>query len=171
MSAFTLAHVVISLVGIASGLVVMYGLLTARRLENWTAVFLATTLATSVTGFFFPVDHFLPSHGIGLVSLVVLGVAIFARYRRHMDRSWRWIYVVAAVLALYLNVFVLVVQSFLRVPVLNAMAPTQSEPPLQITQLLVLAVFVVIGIAAVVRFRTGTAGTIAPPLRPQPIAP
>jgi hypothetical protein len=172
MSTFTFVHVVISLVGIGSGLVVMYGLLTAKRLDDWTAVFLATTLATSVTGFLLPFVRFLPSHAIGLVSLVVLAVAMFARYSRRMNGSWRWIYIVGAVLALYLNVFVLVVQSFLRVPALKAMAPTQSEPPFQIVQLMVLALFVGIGIAAVIRFRVGTAGTSAPPpLQPQPIVP
>jgi hypothetical protein len=149
----TLVHVAISLAGIGSGLVVLYGLLTARRLDRWTAFFLATTLATSVTGFFFPFVHFLPSHAVGLVSLVVLAATLFARYVRHLERAWRSIYVIGAVLALYLNVFVLVVQSFMKVPALKAMAPTQSEPPFQIAQLAVLALFVVLAVAATLRFR------------------
>ncbi|MGD1276179.1 MAG: hypothetical protein ABR964_03020 [Tepidisphaeraceae bacterium] len=102
LAAFTLFHVALSLVGIFSGFVVMFGLLTARRLDGWTAVFLATTLATSVTGFLFPVHHFLPSHGVGIVSLLVLPIAIFAFCRRHLVGSWRWIYAVTAMLALYL---------------------------------------------------------------------
>jgi hypothetical protein len=150
---FTLVHVVISLVGIASGLVVLAGMLAAKRLDRWTAIFLVTTVATSVTGFMFPFVHLLPSHAVGLLSLIVLAPVIFARYRRGMAGLWRPIYVIGSVLALYLNVFVLVVQSFLKVPALKAMAPTQSEPPFQIAQLVVLAIFVALGVAAVIRFR------------------
>lgn len=153
MPTFTFVHVVISLIGIGSGLVVLFGLLTARRLDGWTAAFLATTLATSLTGFGFPVDRFLPSHAVGLVSFVVLAVAIYARYSRHLAKRWRSIYVVSAVVALYLNVFVLIVQTFRNVPALHAMAPTESEPPFQIVQLGALAVFVVLAIVAVIRFR------------------
>jgi hypothetical protein len=153
LSAFTLLHVIISLVGIVSGFVVVYGLLTARRFDGWTAVFLWTTVAASVTGFFFPVHHFMPSHGVGIVSLAVLPVAIFARYRRHLAGHWRVVYVIAAIIALYLNVFVLVVQSFLKVPALKALAPTQAEPPFALTQLAVLAMFVALGIVATIRFR------------------
>jgi hypothetical protein len=155
-STFTLFHVVLSLVGIFAGLVVLAGMfsakLSAKRFPGWTALFLATTVLTSVTGFFFPRDQILPSHVVGLVSLVVLAVAIFALYARQLAGSWRWIYAVAAVVALYLNVFVGVVQSFLKVPMLNALAPTQSEPPFVIAQLIVLAVFVVLGIFAVRAF-------------------
>jgi hypothetical protein len=150
---FTLVHVVISLVGIASGLVVLTGMLSAKRLDRWTAVFLVTTVATSVTGFMFPFTHFLPSHAVGLLSLVVLTPVLFARYRRDMAGMWRAVYVIGSVLALYLNVFVLVVQSFLKVPALKAMAPTQSEPPFQMTQLVVLAIFAALAVAAVIRFR------------------
>lgn len=153
LTAYTIVHTVISLVGIASGLVVLYGLLTARRLDRWTAVFLATTVATSVTGFGFPVDRFMPSHAVGLISLIVLGVAIVARYRRHLAGTWRPIYVVAAVVSLYFNVFVGIVQAFRRVPALHTLAPTQSEPPFQITQLGALVLFVAFGIVAVIRFR------------------
>ena len=138
MTTYTVLHVVISLVGIGSGLVVLFGLLTGRRLDKWTVVFLASTVATSATGFGFPVDRVLPSHIVGAISLVVLAVAIFARYGRHMAGRWRVVYVLLAVLSLYLNVFVGVVQAFLRVPTLRAMAPTQSEPPFALTQLAVV---------------------------------
>ena len=161
LAAYTVVHTLISLVGIVSGLVVLFGLLTGKRLDRWTAAFLATTVATSVTGFGFPVDRFLPSHAVGIISLVVLGVAIVARYRRHLAGTWRPIYVVAAVVALYFNVFVGIVQAFRRVPALNALAPTQSEPPFQIAQLGALVLFVALGIVAVIRFRPLIAG--APP--------
>jgi hypothetical protein len=160
-STFTLVHVLISLVGIASGFVVMYGLLTEKRLNGWTAIFLATTVLTSATGFLFPVEHILPSHIVGVISLAVLVVALAARYARHMEHSWRWIYVVCAVLALYLNVFVAVVQSFLKVPALHALAPTQKELPFLVAQLLVMAIFVAIGILAVKRFRVAPIATAA----------
>jgi hypothetical protein len=157
---FTLAHVVISLVGIASGFVVLAGMLSAQRLDRWTAVFLATTVATSVTGFMFPFVHLLPSHAVGLLSLIVLAPVIFARYSRGMAGLWRPVYVIGSVLALYLNVFVLVVQLFLKVPVLKAMAPTQSEPPFQITQLVVLAIFAALAVAAVLKFRVEKLPTV-----------
>jgi hypothetical protein len=150
---FTLVHVVISLVGIGSGLVVMYGLLTAKRLNGWTALFLATTVATSVTGFGFPFDHLLPSHKVGIISLVVLAIAILARYPLHLAGAWRRIYVISAAIALYLNVFVLVVQAFEKVPALRAMAPKQNEPTFLVAQLLVVAIFVVLTIVAAKRFR------------------
>jgi hypothetical protein len=151
-STFTLVHVVLSLVGIASGLVVAYGLLAAKRLDGWTALFLATTVATSVTGFGFPFDHFLPSHKVGIISLVVLTIAILARYAFHLVGGWRRIYVISAVTALYLNVFVGVVQAFLKVPALKALAPKQTEPPFLVTQLAVLVIFIVITILAAKRF-------------------
>jgi hypothetical protein len=152
-STFTLVHVLISLAGIASGFVVVYGLLIGKRLDGWTAIFLTTTILTSVTGFFFPVVHVLPSHIVGAISLVVLAIALLGRYGRHMQGSWRWIYVVCATVALYLNVFVAVVQSFLKIPPVHALAPTQKEPPFLFAQLGVMAIFVVIGILAVKKFR------------------
>src|SRR2546422_7290377 len=124
-STFTLVHVMISLVGIVSGFVVVFGLLAGKRLDRWTALFLTSTVATSVTGFGFPFDHLLPSHKVGILSLLVLAVAIIARFVFHLAAAWRGIYVVSAVVALYLNVFVLVVQLFEKVPALRAMAPTQ----------------------------------------------
>jgi hypothetical protein len=160
LTAFTLVHVIISLIGIASGFVVVFGLLTAKRLDGWTAVFLASTLMTSLTGFGFPFTHLLPSHVVGFISIVVLAVAIFARYRAHLAGPWRAIYGIGAVVAFYFNVFVLIVQAFQKVPALKAMAPTQSEPPFALTQLVVLAVFVALGIAGVSRFRPHAVGTV-----------
>ncbi len=148
ISTFTLVHVVLSLVGIFTGLVVLFGMLNSKKLDGWTALFLATTVLTSVTGFPFPRDHILPSHIVGIISLAVLAIAIFALYARHLIGSWRWIYVGSAVLALYLNVFVAVVQAFMKVPFLNALAPKQSEPPFAIAQGIVLVIFVVLGIVA-----------------------
>jgi len=153
METFTAIHVVISLIGIVSGLVVMFGMLTRKLVDRWTALFLATTVATSVTGFFFPFHGFTPAIAVGILSLVVLAVAILARYVRHLAGAWRWIYVVSAAVALYFNVFVLVVQLFQKVPALKALAPTQSEPPFAITQLIVLTVFVLLAIAASIKFR------------------
>ena len=151
-STFTLVHVLISLVGIASGLVVVFGLLTGKPLDGWTALFLAATVATSLTGFAFPFDHLLPSHKVGIISLAVLAVAILACYAFHLSGAWRRIYVITAIAALYFNVFVGVVQSFLKVPALHSLAPKQTEPPFLVTQLVVLALFIVIAIMAVKRF-------------------
>jgi hypothetical protein len=156
ISTFTQVHVVLSLVGIFSGLVVLFGMFGSSRLTAWTAVFLATTVLTSVTGFPFPRDHILPSHIVGVISLVVLAVAIVALYVYRLAGSWRWIYVASAVLALYLNVFVAVVQAFMKVPFLNALAPKQSEPPFVVAQAVVLVIFVVLGIVAARSFRPET---------------
>jgi len=153
MTTFTYIHVALSLLGIASGFVVLFGLIAAKRLDGWTAFFLATTVATSATGFGFPFTHFLPSHAIGIISLLVLAVAIFARYARHLRGAWRPIYVVGAAVALYLNVFVLIFQAFLKVPALKTLAPTQSEPPFLIAQLVVMAIFVVLTVVAAIKFR------------------
>jgi hypothetical protein len=161
LATFTFVHVVISLVGIASGLLVVYGLIKGKRFDGATAIFLATTVLTSLTGFVFPFTHLLPSHKVGIISLVVLAVAIAARYALHLAGSWRWIYVVSSVLALYLNVFVLVVQSFLKIPPVHALAPTQKEPPFLIVQLIVLAIFIVLGIFAVKGFRAAPAAAEA----------
>jgi uncharacterized membrane protein SirB2 len=150
---YTAFHAVISLVGIASGLVVLFGMLGRQRLNGMTALFLATTVLTSVTGFGFPFDHLLPSHKIGIISLVMLAIAILARYAYHMAGKWRWIYAVTAVIALYLNTFVLVVQSFLKVSALHALAPNGKEPPFLIAQLVVLALYVVFGFLAVKKFQ------------------
>ena len=153
MTTFTQIHVALSLIGILAGFVVAFGLLTAKRLDGWTAIFLISTVATSVTGFFFPFHGFTPAIGVGIVSLVVLAVAIFARYSRRLAGAWRWIYVVAAMIALYLNVFVLIVQLFQKVPALKALAPTQSEAPFLVAQLVAFALFLVLTIFAAIRFR------------------
>jgi hypothetical protein len=153
LATFTVVHVVISLAGIGSGALVAAGLLSGKRLDGWTALFLATTAATSVTGFGFPFEHVLPSHIVGGISLVVLAAAAYARYGAHLTGGWRRVYVIGAVVALYLNVFVLVVQLFRRVPALSALAPTQSEPPFAVAQLIVLSGFVVLGVFATRRFR------------------
>ncbi len=157
LKTFTLIHVVISLIGIGSGLVVLFGLLTGKRFNGWTALFLATTVATSVTGFGFPFHKLLPSHIVGIISLVVLGAAILARYVYHMTGAWRWIYVVGAMIALYLNVFVALVQAFQKIPGLKAVAPTQSELPFLLTQIIVLTLFVALAVMATKRFRIARA--------------
>lgn len=156
----TLVHVVISLLGIGSGFVVVCGLLTGRRLQGWTTLFLATTVATSATGFLFPFERLLPSHKVGIVSLLVLALATLARYAFRMAGAWRWIYAVGAVVALYLNVFVGVVQAFQQVPVLHALAPTQSETPFLLTQLVVLLFFLALAVVAALRFRVEPVGML-----------
>lgn len=153
MTTSVLIHVVISLVGIGSGFVILFGLLAGKRLERWTSLFLTTTVLTSVTGFFLPAHKILPSHVVGAISLVVLALAIYARYGRQLVGGWRSTFVVTATLALYLNVFVLVVQSFMKIPALKALAPTQSEPPFAIAQGFVLLLFIVLGTLAVKKFR------------------
>ena len=152
LSTFTTLHVIISLIGIVTGLVVLLGMLGGRQLGSWTAIFLATTVLTSATGFLFPFNKLLPSHVVGVISLAVLAIALLALYGLHLAGVWRWIYVAAAVLALYLNVFVGVVQVFQKLPFLKTLAPTQSEPPFLITQLVVLALFVGLIIVAMLRF-------------------
>lgn len=153
MDALTFIHVLLSLIGIVSGFVVLAGMFDSRRQESWTALFLITTVATSVTGFLFPFTKLLPSHIVGIISLVVLVIALFARYSFRLKDSWRWIYVVTALAALYLNVFVLVAQAFLKVPALKALAPTGSEPPFLVAQAIVLAFFIYVGTRASMRFR------------------
>jgi hypothetical protein len=154
LESFTLIHVLISLVGIASGLIVLYGFLTNRRLDSWTAVFLVTTALTSLTGFLFPFTGATPAIKLGILSLMVLAIAIVTRYVQHL--TWRKTYVIAACIALYFNIFVFVVQSFEKVPSLKAIAPTQKEPPFAIAQITVLLLFVVLTTFAVKRFRPVT---------------
>jgi hypothetical protein len=146
-------HVLISLAGIGSGFVVLFGLLSGKLLANWNSIFLLTTILTSVTGFFFPLMHLLPSHKLGIISLVVLAMAVAALYGFKLAGKWRTTYVVTAVLALYLNCFVAVVQSFLKIPALHAMAHTQTESPFLVAQTIVLLVLVGLGIVAAKRFR------------------
>ncbi len=152
MTPYLFAHVLISLIAILSGLIVLYGMLASDRMDSWTLLFLVTTVLTSVTGFGFPIHGFTPGLGVGIISLVVLAPTLAGRYAFHMAGAWRWIYVAGAVAALYFNTFVLVVQSFLKVPALHALAPTGSEPPFAIAQGVVLLFFVVTGILSVRRF-------------------
>jgi hypothetical protein len=153
LETFTLVHVLISVAGILSGLVVVFGLVGGRRLDGWTAVFLTTTVLTSVTGFMFPFEKVTPGIKLGIISLLVLVITIAARYAFHLAGAWRVIYAVGATLALYLNVFVLVVQSFEKVPALHALAPTGTEPAFLVAQLVVLAAFLALGTFAAIRFR------------------
>lgn len=153
LETFTLVHVVISLIAILSGFVVVFGLVSGKRFDGLTALFLTTTVLTSVTGFMFPFEKITPGIKLGIISLVVLAIAITARYAFHLGGPWRVIYAVGATLALYLNVFVLVVQSFEKVPALKELAPTQSEPAFLVTQLVVLAAFLVLGTFAAIKFR------------------
>src|SRR5438132_1378114 len=147
---YTIIHVIISLVGIFTGLVVLLGMLSGKHLDGWTKWFLITTVLTSVTGFFFPFHGFTPAIALGIMSLIILAVAIYARYPCQLAGHWHWIYVVTAVIALYFNVFVGVVQAFLKVPALHALAPTQTEQPFKLTELVVLAIFILLGIIAAI---------------------
>lgn len=159
LASFTILHVLISLAAIAAGVVVVAGMLRADRLGGWTALFLALTLLTSVTGFLFPIKGFTPALGTGAVSIVILVAALWALYGGHLRGAWRAVYVVCAVAALYLNVLVLIVQAFLKVPPLHTLAPNGSEPPFLVAQTIALVVFVVLGILALRRFY---------PLKPSP---
>ena len=158
---FTLIHVLLSLVGMFAGLVVAGGLASGKRLDGWTGIFILTTVLTNVTGFGFPFVVLMPSHIVGAISLVVLAIVIIARYLKRLAGRWRGVYVVGAVLALYLNVFVLVVQLFRRFPALLVAAPTQKEPPFVVTQLIVLAFFVWLGAVARKGFAAAAAARAA----------
>jgi hypothetical protein len=153
LQTFTTVHVIISLVAIASGLIVLFGMLGSHILGNWTAFFLLTTILTSVTGFMFPVHGFTPALAVGALSLVILAIAVLARYGKHLAGAWRWIYVATAATALWFNVFVLIVQSFQKIAFLQPLAPTQSEPPFLIAQTAVLVAFLVLGVIAAIKFR------------------
>ena len=152
LAVFTLFHVALSVVGILAGLVVVFELISAKRSKTWTSAFLVTTAATSVTGFLFPFHKFLPSHGVGIVSILVLAITVPAFYVFHLGGAWRRVYVIGSVIALYLNVFVLIAQFFMKIPALKVLAPTQSEPPFLGTQIVVMLIFVVLGVLATRRF-------------------
>ena len=159
VSAFTTLHVVISLIAIASGAVVLVGMLGSHRLPGWTALFLATTILTSVTGFLFPINGFTPALGTGIVSLIVLAIALVALYSRRLAGRWRWIYVVTAVAALWFNMLVLIVQGFMKVPSLHTLAPQGNEPPFIIAQTVALLVLLALGIVAALRFHPTPRGS------------
>jgi hypothetical protein len=157
LSTFVLVHVIISLIGIVAGFIVMFGMLGSNRMPGLTAIFLLFTILTNATGFLIPpllFEKLLPSHMIGVLSLILLAIACFALYGQKLSGSWRWIYVVTALLALYFNTFVLVIQSFLKVGPLHALAPSvpPSEPPFAIVQGIVLVFFIIVIIGAIRRF-------------------
>jgi hypothetical protein len=149
---YTVIHTLISLIAIFTGLIVLFGMIGGDRLDGWTKWFLSTAVATTITGFSFPFHGFTPAIGLGIISLPFLALTIFARYPKHLAGSWRWIYVVGAVICLYFNLFVAVVQAFEKIPALHALAPMQSEPPFKLTQLVVLLVFALLAIVAAIRF-------------------
>jgi len=150
---YTIIHTLISLVAIFTGIFVVFGKLAVSRLDGWTKWFLITAVATTVTGFFFPLHGFTPAIGLGIISLPFLALTIFARYPKQLVGAWRWIYVIGAVICLYFNLFVAVVQSFEKIPALRAIAPTQIEPPFKLTQLIVLVFSILLAMVAVIRFR------------------
>ena len=145
---FTLVHVIISLIGIASGFGALSGLLAGRLLTRWQAVFLATTVATTVTGFFFPFHGFTPAIGVGIITTLLLVVAIYAYASQKVAGKWRSAFIGSSIAALYLNCFVLVVQLFQKMPALNALAPKQTEPAFIVTHLIVLTIFIALALAA-----------------------
>jgi hypothetical protein len=161
LETFTLVHVIISLIAIVSGLIALFGMIAGKRLDAMNGLFLTTTVLTSVTGFGFPIHSVTPAVILGILSLIVLAIALFARYVRHLAGGWRRTYVITASIALYFNCFVLVVQSFMKVPALHALAPTQKEPPFAIAQLMVLVLFVVLTVVAARKFRSEAAGAVA----------
>jgi hypothetical protein len=153
LSTFTAIHTALSLLALVVGILVVLGLPGSHRMPGLTALYLATSVATSLTGFVFPTERFLPSHGVGVISLVLLLTAILGRYVFYFAGAWRWIYAVGVVLSVYFLFFVGIVQAFMKVPSLSALAPTQSEPPFAITQGACLVIFIVLTIVAARRFR------------------
>ena len=149
---YTIVHTLISLIAIFTGLIVLFGMIGGKRLDGWTKWFLVTAVATTITGFFFPFHGFTPAIGLGIISLPFLALTIFARYPKYLAGAWRWIYVVGTVICLYFNLFVLVVQAFEKITALHALAPTQSEPPFKLAQLVVLLVSALLAIVAAIRF-------------------
>jgi len=152
LATYTLIHVIISLIGIGSGLIVLFGMFGSKRLDGMTALFLATTALTSLTGFGFPFEHITPGIILGILSLLVLALTVPARYPFHMAGKWRTIYVITTVIALYFNCFVLIAQSFLKISALHALAPTGNEPPFAIAEGILLVLFIVAGVLAVKKF-------------------
>lgn len=161
LATYTLIHVIISLIGIGSGLIVLFGMFGSKRLDGMTALFLSTTVLTSLTGFGFPFEHVTPGIILGILSLLVLALTIPARYSFHMAGRWRAIYVITAIIALYFNCFVLIAQSFLKIPALHALAPKGNEPPFAIAQGILLVLFIAAGVLAVKKFRPDAALSVA----------
>jgi hypothetical protein len=154
LDALTIVHVLLSLLTIAAGFVVVVGMVLRLQVDRWAGPFLFGAAATSITGFLFPFHGFTPAIGLGIISLPVLGLAVLARYAVHLNGNWRWIYVITVAASLYFNMFVLVVQLFQKIGTLKALAPTQSEPPFLIAQVIVLGAFILLSGAASLRFRT-----------------
>jgi hypothetical protein len=152
LATYTQIHVAISLIGIGSGLIVVFGMMSGKRMDGLTALFLITTALTSITGFFFPFEHITPGIILGILSLIVLAICVPARYTFHLAGKWRATYVITAVVALYFNCFVLVAQSFLKIPSLHALAPTGKEPPFAIAQVILMVLFIVLGVMATKKF-------------------
>jgi hypothetical protein len=150
---YTIIHTLISLVAIFTGFIVLFGLLSSERLDGWTKWFLISAVATTVTGFFFPFHGLTPAFKLGIISAVILAITIYARYFKNLSGPWRWLYAAGAVTSLYFNVVVLIVQSFEKVPALYSFAPTQTEQPFKVTQLVALALFMLFTIVAAIRFR------------------
>ena len=149
---YTIIHTLISLAAVFTGLIVLFGMIGGKRLDGWTKWFLISAVLTTATGFFFPFHGVTPAIILGIISLPFLALTISARYAKHLAGSWRWIYVIGAVICLYFNLFVAVVQAFEKIPALHALAPTQSEPPFKLTQLVVLLVSALLAIVAAIRF-------------------
>jgi hypothetical protein len=155
---FTVIHVLISLVGIVAGVIVAFAMVQGKSVPGWTALALLALILTSVPGFFFHNTTFTPAQGVGIISLVVLAVAVIALYFLHLTGIWRSIYITAAMIAIYLNCFVGVIQSFQKIGFLHALAPTQSsEPAFVVSQVILLALFVVLGFLALKKFHPHTA--------------
>lgn len=149
---FTTIHVILSLIGIGAGFVVLFEMIQGKYSGTWTTIFLSTTILTSLTGFPIPPFGLDPPRIVGILSLAFLAIAVAALYHFHFVNRWRWIYVVTSTAALYLNCFVAVVQTFQKIPFINVLAPTQSEPPFAIAQFAVLAILITLGALAVKRF-------------------
>ncbi|HEX5507597.1 MAG TPA: hypothetical protein VFX37_03755 [Pseudolabrys sp.] len=152
LTTFTILHVIICFIGLVAGLVVVFGMFGSKRLNGWTAVFLIFTILISVTGFMFPIHGFTPALATGVVSSIILAAAVLGLYVFRLNGAWRWIYVAGAVAALYLNVFVLIVQSFQKVAVLRDLAPTQTETPFLVTQIAALVLFLAFAMLALIKF-------------------
>jgi hypothetical protein len=152
MTGFTLFHVAISLIGIFTGFIAVFGMIAGKRLDGLTAIFLVATALTSITGFLFPFHGVTPGIILGILSLLVLAVAIPARYVKHLEGAWRKTYAITATIALYFNVFVLIAQLFAKVPALHALAPKGNEPPFLVSELVVMALFIVLAVAAAIKF-------------------
>lgn len=150
---YTMLHVIVSLAGIASGFVAAWGLARGKVLNGWTGVFLTTTILTSLSGFGFPAPKLLPSHIVGILSLITLSIAVISKYLFLLRGGWRNAYAISALLSLYFNVFVAVVQAFLKTPFLHVLAPTQKEPPFAVAQLTVLLAFVALAVVSLRKHR------------------